>query len=62
MTLKKFFKELQREGWSIERNRHYKLRSPDGHLISTSCTPKDEHNAVREIKRDIKRKMALCKK
>lgn len=48
------------QGWKVERTskNHYKLTSPDGHIVGHSGTPSD-HRAVLNFRAELKRKGLL---
>jgi hypothetical protein len=55
--MRKLFKSLQSHGLTIQCNKaHWLIYDANGtYLVSTSGTPKDEHNACRQIVRSLRR-------
>lgn len=52
--LNQFIDELIRRGWTVTRNKHVKLRSPRGYMVTCSVSPSC-HHAVENFKKDVQR-------
>jgi hypothetical protein len=52
--MKEVSKILLQEGWAIQVNGHYKLKSPRGPMVIASASPSSPH-AYRHVARDLKR-------
>lgn len=53
--IRKYFKQLQSQGWTIEQGRKsLKLRSPNGKLVTASLTPSCQF-VLKYIQADVKR-------
>lgn len=59
-NLNAYIQELVAQGWTVEKNKHIKLRSPNGKLVVCSSTPNcpfvvhKVRNDVRRVLRDVK--------
>ena len=52
--LKDVSKQLERDGWAVTVNGHWKFRSPTGQVVCCSASPKNPL-AFRNVTRDLKR-------
>ena len=56
--VKKLLDSCVKKGWTLVRNKHYKLTAPNGNVVTVSATS-NSRGLVDSIQKDIKRAEAL---
>jgi len=53
--MKAVVKQVEKLGWTVTINGHYKFRGPNGETVCCSFSPKNSFQVAHSIRRDFRR-------